>query len=145
MKKFLNSASAMLSIALIWGCTWGGLSVVTGIILESFSPFSLEKHVDPMAAIAMPGFFMGIIFYWIIRINQGSIRISSYSLQRLLMWGAVIGLAAGSLTPLLGTPNPNYEFWQIILTLATSSTILSMIAALATGIIFRFTEKHSKF
>lgn len=124
-------------VALIWGVTWAVLTVLFGVLLETFTGFSLEKHIDPMAAVAFPGSIFGLMFYTFVTLFEREKSLVEIPLSKLVLMGAGVGFICGALALTMGTPNPNYPFWKIGVTMVVSTTSLSSISAFLSGVVMR--------
>jgi len=104
--------------------------------------YSLETHIDPLAALAMPGFLVGVIFYTVLWFAEGGRRFDELSLPRLVAWGAVVGLLLGLLSFALGTPTARFPLWLVVVIIVGSSTLLSTVSAVGSALLFRFVARH---
>jgi uncharacterized membrane protein YsdA (DUF1294 family) len=112
------------------------------MITEFLSGYSIENHLDPLAALAMPGFIVGMIFYTVIWFAKGARRIDELSLPRLAAWGAVVGLLLGVLPFALGTPSDRFPLWLLVVVLIASTTLLSTVSAVGSALLFRYIARH---
>jgi len=135
MKKWLRRIRDAVAMGLTWAVQWAVLAVLIGTITESLSGYSLEIHLDPLMALAMPGFIFGVIFYTVIWFAERGRRFDELSLPRTAAWGAVVGLLLGALTLTLGTPNG--PLWRVAVIIVGSSTLLSTVSAVGSALLFR--------
>ncbi len=138
MNKWLKNICDAVVMGLTWAVIWAVLSVLIGIFTESLSGYSIEKnHLDPLMALAMPGFIVGVVYYTVLWFAEGKRRFDELSLHRLVAWGAVVGLLMGLFSFALGTPNDKYPLWQVVLIIVGSSALLSMVSAFGSAMLFR--------
>lgn len=137
MKKWLRRICGAVVMGLTWAAIWAILSVLIGTITVSLTGYSLENHIDPLAALAMPGFIVGVVFYTVILLAEGGRRFHELSLLRLAAWGAVVGLLLGGLSFALGTPSARFPLWLVVVIIVGSSTLLSTVSAVGSALLFR--------
>jgi hypothetical protein len=142
MKKWLRRIRDTFAMALTWAAGWAVLSVLIGTITEFLSGYSLETHLDPLAALAMPGFFGGVIFSTVLWFAEGGRRFDELSLPRLAAWGAVVGLMLGVLPFALGTPSARFPLWLVVVIIVGSATLLSVVSAVGSALLFRYVARH---
>jgi hypothetical protein len=140
MKKWLKRICSAAGVGLIWAIIWALLSVLTGTITEAWIGYSLEKDIDPLAALAMPGFIFGVIFYTVIWWTEGGSTIDQLSLPRLTALGALVGLLLGLVSLALGTPTARFPLWLVILIIVSTSTLLSTVSAIGSGLLLRLLQ-----
>lgn len=130
-------------MGLTWAALWLVLAVLIGTISESLSGYSIEKnHLDPLMALAMPGFIVGAIFSTVLWFAGGSRRLDELSLPRLAAWGAVVGLLMGVLSFGLGTLSDKFPLWLGVVIIIGCSTLLSTVSAIGSGLLFRYAARH---
>jgi len=143
MKKWLRHIRDAVVMGLTWAIQWAVLAVLIGTITEALSGYSIERnHLDPLMALAMPGFIVGVIFSIVLRFAEGGRRFDELSLSRLAAWGAVVGLLLGVLSFALGTPNDRYSLWLVVGIIVGSSTLLSAVSAVGSALLFRYFALH---
>jgi len=142
MKKWLRRIRGAIGMGLTWAAVWGFLSVLIGTITESLSGYSLETHIDPLAALAMPGFIVGVIFSTVLWFAEGGRRFDELSLPRIAAWGVVVGLLMGVLAFALGTPSDRFPLWLGIVIIVGSSTLLSTVSAVGSALLFRYAARQ---
>ena len=143
MKKWLRRIRDAVAMGLTWAVIWGFLSVLIGTITESLTGYSIEKnHLDPLMALAMPGFIVGVIFSIVLWFAEGGRRFDELSIPRLAAWGAVVGLLMGVLPFALGTPTARFPLWLLGVTIIGSTTLLSVVSAVGSALLFRFVARH---
>ena len=143
MKKWLKRIRDAVTMGLTWAAQWAVLAVLIGTITESLSGYSIEKnHLDPLIALAMPGFIVGVIFSIVLWFAEGGRRFDELSLPRLAAWGVVVGLLMGVLSFALGTPSDRFPLWLGVVIIVGSSTLLSTVSAVGSGLLFRYVARH---
>ena len=143
MNKLLRRIRDAVAMGLTWAAQWAILAVLIGVITEFLSGYSIEKnHLDPLMALAMPGFFVGVIFSIVLWFADDGHRFDELSLLRLAAWGAVVGLLLGVLSFALGTPSDRFPLWLIVVIIVGSSTLLSTVSAVGSALLFRYVTRH---
>jgi hypothetical protein len=137
MKKWLTRICGAVAMGLTWAAIWAVLAVMIGTITELLTGHSLETRVDPLAALAMPGFFFGVIFSSVLRFAEGGRRFDDLSLPKVTIWGAAVGLMLGGLSLTLGTATARFPLWRVVVVIVGSSTLLSMVSAVGSAFLFR--------
>ena len=137
MKKWLKRICAAVGTGLTWAAVWGFLSVLIGTITESLFGYSLETQIDPLMALAMPGFIVGVVFSTVLWFGERGRRFDELSLRRIAVWGAVVGLLMGVLVFALGTPSDRFPLWLVVVLIVGSSTLLSTVSAVGSALLFR--------
>ena len=136
MKNWIIHIRDAVAMGLTWAVQWAVLAVLIGTITESLSGYSIEKnHLDPLMALAMPGFIVGVVFYTVIWFAESGRRFDELSLPRLAAWGAVVGLLLGMLSFALGTPTARFQLWLVVVIIVGSSTLLSTVSAVGSGLL----------
>ena len=96
MTNWQRRVRGAIGMGLTWAVGWaiGGLLIgVTSLILP-FLPwdFFFEVFDAPLPALAIPGFFGGVIFSAVLGIAARRRRFDELSLPRFALWGAIGGL-----------------------------------------------------
>ena len=141
MQNFKKHLTAGLTVALIWAFTWAILTVLVGTVLNWLMDFSLEKHIDPMAAMAMPGFILGLIFFAIISLTNKLLDLHEISAGKLSLIGLGVGIFTGVAVPFMGSPNPEYAPVHVYLSVIGVTGLLSTISAQSTYWVLRLLKK----
>ena len=128
MQNFKKHLTAGLTVALIWAFTWAILTILAGIMLDLLTNYDLEKHVDPLAAMSLPGLIIGLIYYSVILLIRTQWSGELTGKFQVKVAGAV-GLFCGLFLFMLGSPNPNYPQLQVVLWVVGTSSSLSLISA----------------
>jgi hypothetical protein len=96
MKKWLRRIRGALGIGLTWAVGWalvGLLIGVSSLLLPGLPWDSFFEVFDaPLPALAVPGFFGGVLFSVVLGIAGRRRRFDELSLPRFAAWGAVGGL-----------------------------------------------------
>ena len=143
MKNLLRRFRDAVAMGLTWAVQWAVIAVLIGTITESLSGYSIEKnHLDPLMALAMPGFIVGVIFSIVLWFAESGRRFDELSLPRIFAWGAVVGLLMGVLVFALGTPSDRFPLWQVVVIIVGSSTLLSTVSAVGSALLFRYVARH---
>ena len=143
----MNSAQShirnAIATAVIWALSWAIVTLVAGTVLGWISDFSLEKHVDPMLAMAMPGFILGLVFYTALASAHKPLNLKTLTLRKLSTWGFGVGFFCGLAALFMGSPNPEYSPVQVYLTIVCVSSLLSLFSAQFTYWILHLLKQHS--
>ena len=138
MKQWIQRICGAVGLGLTWAAIWAVLSVLIGTITVSLTGYSLEQnHLDPLMALAMPGFIAGLIFYAVLLFAEGGSKLYELTLPSLAARGAAVGLLLGVLSFTLGTPTDRYPLWLIVVIIVVSSTLLSTVSAVGSALLFR--------
>ena len=140
MKKWLKNIRDAAVMGFIWAVQWAVLAVLIGTISELVTGYSIEKHLDPLVALAMPGFIVGVIFYTVILFVEKDSRFVELSFLRVMTLGALVGLLLGALAFTLGTPKS--PVWLTVVIIVCSSTLLSAVSAVGAGLLFRLVSRQ---
>lgn len=89
---WLKRVRGALGLGLIWSVGW---AVIGGGIMEAFvDPHGEILDMWPQT-LAIPGFFVGVIFAALLSLGDGRRRFEELSLTRFASWGAAAGAALG--------------------------------------------------
>lgn len=118
MPSWLRRTRAALGMGLIWAAGWG---LVGGLIelLDNIVPnLPVVTTVDMwIQSLAIPGFIAGVLFSTVLLIGDGRRRFTELSFGRIALWGALGGVALGTLGLSLGllqTAFPNILLRTIV-------------------------------
>jgi hypothetical protein len=150
MKKWLRRIRGTVGMGLTWAAGWalvGVLIGVTSMLLPGLPWDSFFEVFDaPLPALAVPGFFGGVLFSTVLGIAGRRRRFDELSLPQFAAWGAVGGLLL-SLVPAalvavgLATLNrPDAGLWQITATISGPLTLLSAVSASGSLMLARMVE-----
>lgn len=102
MNKWLTRIRGAIGMGLTWAVGWAVTGVLIGVssILLPGLPWEVffEVFDAPLAALAVPGFFGGVVFSTVLGIAGRRHRFDELSLPRFAAWGALGGVLA-SLIP----------------------------------------------
>ncbi len=124
-------------LGLTWAVLWALIAILAGVIAESLFDYWLENHLDPLAALAWPGFIAGILFYTVLYISRNHPGIEKRSLPAFAAAGGAVGLVMGILPLFLGSINEQYPKWLVIIIIVGSSVLLSIVSALVSKLLVR--------
>jgi hypothetical protein len=142
MKKWLRPIRGAVAMGLTWAAVWAVLAVLIATITELLSGYSLETHLDPLAALAIPGFHAGVIFSAVLWFAEGGRRFDELSLPRIAASGAVAGLLLGVLSFAMGTPSARFPLRVVVVIIVGSSTVLSVVSAVGAASLFRLVARQ---
>ncbi|HEY9516675.1 MAG TPA: hypothetical protein VIQ74_13445 [Gemmatimonadaceae bacterium] len=139
MKKWLKRIRGALGMGVTWAVGWalvGLLIGVSSLLLPGLPWDSFFEVFDaPLPALAVPGFFGGVLFSAVLGIAGRRRRFDELSLPRFAAWGAVGGLLL-SLVPAtmvavgLATPRSSEgALWQITAMISGPLILLSTVSA----------------
>lgn len=126
---------------MIWAIIWGASGVLVGILSEAWFSYSLETHIDPLGALAIPGFLSGIAYIVLLRLLKKKGRKVECSYLKMALMGAGLGFLLGILAFALGTPSEKYPLKQIMFIIIATSTLLSFLSALGSAVVVRFIRR----
>ncbi|HEY4218726.1 MAG TPA: hypothetical protein VGM67_16405 [Gemmatimonadaceae bacterium] len=142
MKKWLGRIRGALGMGLAWALGWAITGVLIGLASIAF-PGAIWDHFfkifdAPLPALAVPGFFGGVLFSIVLGIAGRRHRLDELSLPRFAAWGAVGGLLVGLIPATmvsvgLATFNDasSMSLWQM--TAVISGPLIGLSAASASG------------
>lgn len=149
MKKWLRRIRGAVGIGLTWAAGWAFAGLLIGVtsILLPFLPWHYfsDTFDAPLPALAIPGFFGGVLFSTVLGIAGRGRRFHDLSLPRFAAWGAAGGLLL-TLFPFalvavgLASLNPGASPWPIIAAIVGPFTLLSAVSASVTLIVARRAE-----
>ena len=96
MRKWLRRIRGAIGMGLTWAAGWAVFGVMIGVAskITPFLPWDsfFEVFDAPLPALAVPGFFGGVLFSIVLGIAGRDRKFSELSLKRFAAWGAVGGL-----------------------------------------------------
>ena len=99
MKKWLRRAWGTLGMGVAWAAGWALTGILIGVssVLFPGLPWNaFFKIFDaPLPALAVPGFFGGVIFAIVLGVAGRRRRFEDLSLARFTVWGALAGVMLG--------------------------------------------------
>jgi hypothetical protein len=139
VKKVLRRIGGAVGVGLAWAAGWavtGLLIGVTSLLLPDLPWDAFFKIFDaPLPALAVPGFFGGVLFSIVLGIAGRRHRFDELSLPRFAGWGAIGGLAL-SLVPaamvtlgLATMANDGLGLWQFTADISIPLTLLCAASA----------------
>jgi hypothetical protein len=141
MRDWMRRVRGALGMGVTWAIGWAlvGLGIGVSSWLLPFLPWDafFEVFDAPLPALAVPGFFGGVLFSVVLGMAGRRRRFDELSLVRVGAWGALGGLLL-SLVPAtlvmlgLATPRPGLSVWQATAVISVPLMILSAISAVAT-------------
>ncbi len=140
MKSWLTRIRGAVGLGLTWAAGWALFGVLIGIasILLPGLPWEIffEIFDAPLPALAIPGFFGGVLFSTVLGIAGRRRRFDELSLPRFTAWGAagglLLSLVPAALTAVgLAHPAAGVSLWQI--TAAISGPLTLLCAGSASG------------
>ena len=139
MKKWLRRIRGALGMGVTWAVGWalvGLLIGVSSLLLPGLPWDSFFEFFDaPLPALAVPGFFGGVLFSAVLGIAGRRRRFDELSLPRFAAWGAVGGLLlslvpAAMVTVGLATLRSSEGgLWQITAMISGPLILLSALSA----------------
>jgi hypothetical protein len=151
MKKWPRRIRGAVGMGLTWAAGWAFAGVLIGVtsILLPFLPwhYFFETFDAPLPALAIPGFFGGVLFSTVLGIAGRGRRFRDLSLPRFTAWGAAGGLLL-TLFPFalvavgLASLNPGARPWPIIAAIVGPFTLLSAVSASITLMVARKAESR---
>lgn len=96
MQKWLRRIRGSIGMGLTWAAGWAIFGVMIGVAstITPFLPWDsfFEVFDAPLPALAVPGFFGGILFSIVLGIAGRNRKFEELSIKRFAAWGAVGGL-----------------------------------------------------
>jgi hypothetical protein len=118
--SWLRRIRGAIGMGVTWAIAWGLFGLLIGLtsLVTPFLPWdTFFKYFDaPLPALAMPGFFGGMIFSVVLGTVARNRRFNELSMKKFTAWGA-LGGALLSLVPVtlvttgLATPAPWLDIW----------------------------------
>lgn len=140
MKTWLRRVRGAIGMGLTWAAGWALFGILIGVssILLPWLPWAAFFQVfdAPLPAMAVPGFFGGVIFSIVLGVAARRRTFDQLSLPRFAAWGALGGLLL-SLVPaaMVGvgtaTIGPRFGVWE--LTGIISGPLIVLCSASAAG------------
>jgi hypothetical protein len=130
MVRALQYVGGAVGMGLIWAIVWAFVGVL------------IERSVDPggaivgmwAAAMAIPGFFGGVVFSALLQIAGKRCRLAGISLPQAGAWGAVSALLLGVLAVALGVAALVLpDLWLRAALVIAITTLCSAVSACALG------------
>jgi hypothetical protein len=128
VKKWLRRVRAAAVMGLMWAVAWAPVGVLIAVFFGGNSWISDGRPLDDwFMPLTLLGFLGGAIFSGMLRIAEGRRRFDELSLPRFGAWGAVGGLALGTIAIFAWTQDAGYGpvIWQRAALMIGSTTLLS--------------------
>jgi len=139
MPGWLRRMRGMIGTGLTWALGWavGGVLLGVSSILLPWLPWDGFFRIfdAPLPALAVPGFFGGMLFSVLLGIAGRNRRFDELSLPRFAAWGAAGGVllsllpAALVLLGLASTEGGSLGLWQLTAVIVAPLTLLSAASA----------------
>lgn len=152
MKKWLRRLRGSIGMGLTWAVAWaiGGLLIGIASKLLPGLPWDAFFRVfdAPLPALAVPGFFGGVIFSGVLGIASRRHRLDELSVRKFAVLGAVGG-ALLSLVPAamvavgLATLRPDLDLWKFTAMIGGPLTVLSALSAAGSVMLARAGQPRS--
>ena len=142
MKKWLKRIGGAVGMGLAWAAGWTLVGMLGVVVFYTLFPSVPDVFDVWIPVFAYPGFFGGLIFSAVLWLAEGGRRFDELSLPRIAAWGAVAGLLLGVLPFALGTPSARFPLWLLGVTIIGSTTLLSVVSAVGSALLFRFVARH---
>ena len=152
MKKWLRRIRGALGMGLTWAVGWAlsGMFIGLASILLPGLPWHYFFAVfdAPLPALAVPGFFAGVLFSTVLGIAGRRRRFDELSLPRVAAWGALGGVllsllpAAMVAVGLASLGRPDAGLWQLTAMISGPLVLLSAGSASGTLLVARMSENR---
>ena len=147
MNKWLRRIRGAIATGLTWAAGWavGGLVIGASSLVLPFLPWDtfFEVFDAPLPALAIPGFFGGVIFSIVLGFAGRGRKFDELSVPQFAAWGALGGLLL-SLLPaamvgvgLASLDNEGGAMWRSVAVIAAPFILLSAISAAGSLILAR--------
>ncbi len=146
MEKWLRRIRGAVAMGLTWAVGWalfGVLIGVTSILLPGLPWEILFEFLDPLMALALPGFFGGVVFSTVLGIAGRRRRFDELSLPRFAAWGAVGGMLLGLFPAAIvaaGLASANVDLWLFTAVIIGPLALLSAVSASGSLMLARMAE-----
>lgn len=138
MKQWLRRIRGALGMGLTWVVGWALVGVLIGVTSRLLPGLPWDSFFEvfdaPLPALAIPGFFGGVLFSTVLGIAGRRRRFDELSLPRFVACGAVAGLLlslvpAALVTVGLASVGRHVDLWQITAAISGPLTLLSAVSA----------------
>ncbi|HET7322287.1 MAG TPA: hypothetical protein VFI96_07330 [Longimicrobiaceae bacterium] len=139
MKEWLRRIRGALGTGLTWAVGWAVAGVLIGVasVLLPWLPwhYFFEVFDAPLPALAVPGFFGGVLFSVVLGIAGRRRRFADLSILQMAAWGAVGGVllglvpAAMVLVGLATIGSGGLGLWQLTAVICGPLALLSAASA----------------
>ena len=140
-------------MGLTWAAGWAGFGVLIGVasILLPGLPWEafFEVFDAPLPAMAIPGFFGGVLFSTVLGIAGRRRRFDELSVPRFAAWGALGGLLLSLLPHALvavglATVAPGADLWQATAVISGPFILMSAVSASGSLLLARKAENRAR-
>ena len=138
MNRWLKRFRGTIGMGLTWAVAWGITGILIGMaskLLPGLPWDAFFKIFDaPLPALALPGFFGGILFSGVIGVASRRRRLDELSVRTFAAFGAIGGVLL-SLVPVtmvrlgLATLRPGLGVWQFTAMIGGPLTVLCTLSA----------------
>jgi hypothetical protein len=152
MTKWLKRIRGALGMGLTWAVGWALFGVLIGVasILLPGLPwhYFFDVFDAPLPALAVPGFFGGVLFSTVLGVAGRRRRFDELSLPKVATWGALGGLllsllpAAMVAVGLASLGRPGAGLWQLTAVISGPLILLSAGSASGALLVARKSEDH---
>jgi hypothetical protein len=153
LPDWLRRIRGVVGTGLTWAAGWavGGLLIGVSSILLPWLPWEAFFRIfdAPLPALAVPGFFGGMLFSVVLSVAGRNRRFDELSLPRFAAWGAAGGLllsllpAALVLLGLASTEGGTLGIWQLTAVIVVPFMLLSAASAAGSLILARRAEARA--
>lgn len=145
MNTWLRRIRGALGMGLTWGVGWAAAGLLIGVIRLAGVPMGwfLEVFDAPLPALALPGFFCGVVFSGVLGIAGRRRGFDELSLPGFAVWGAAGGLLM-SLVPVVPLLAREPAEVGVAAVAAGTLTALSAASAAASLAIARSGEERGR-
>lgn len=139
MKGWMKRVRGVIGMGLVWAIGWAIAGLMIGVASKLLPGLPWDSFFSvfdaPLPALAVPGFFGGVLFSIVLGVAARRRRFDELSLPRFAAWGAVGGLLL-SLVPaaLVGAglatiSREGAGVWELTAVIVVPLTLLSTISA----------------
>ena len=152
MIKWLRRVRGAVGMGVTWAVGWAGFGVLIGvasILLPGLPWDAFFKVFDaPLPALAVPGFFGGVLFSIVLGMAGRRRRFDELSVPRFAAWGALGGLLLSLLPHALvavglATVAPGADLWQATAVISGPFILLSAVSAAGSLMLARKAEDRA--
>jgi hypothetical protein len=150
MKNWMRRIRGAIGMGLTWAAGWAFFGVLLGVTSRLLPGLPWDSFFEvfdaPLPALAVPGFFGGVIFSIVLGIVAHDRKFNELSIPRFAVWGAVGGLLL-SLLPaamvgvgLASLGREGLGLWELTAVIAPPLIALSALSASGSLALARMTE-----
>jgi hypothetical protein len=150
MAGWLRGLRGALGMGFTWAVGWAGIGLLIGVTSRLLPglPFwdAFFRVFDaPLPALAVPGFFGGVLFSTVLRITGRNHRFDELSLPRFTAWGAaggfLLALLPAALVAVGMASTEGGTVWELTAAIITPLTILGAGSAAGTLLVARRSDR----